>query len=92
MVFLRPTVVRTNFQSNNVAGDRYEFIRNVQTDSRGSSVILPEVQTPILPPLQDGRPVGGSMLNVPPAGRPEAMGVPPTNAPPAQTPPANQNQ
>lgn len=92
MVFLRPTVVRTNFQSNNVAGDRYEFIRNVQTDSRGSSVILPEVQTPILPPLQDGRPVGGSMLNLPPAGRPEAMGVPPSSPPPAQMPPANQNQ
>ncbi|WP_420472896.1 type II secretion system secretin GspD [Noviherbaspirillum sp. ST9] len=82
MVFLRPTVVRTNFQSNNVAGDRYEFIRNVQTESRGSSVILPEVQTPILPPLQDGRPVGGSMLNLPPAGRPEAMGVPPSSPPP----------
>ena len=91
MVFLRPTVVRTNFQSNNVAGDRYEFIRNVQTDSRGSSVILPEVQTPILPPLQDGRPVGGSMLNIPPAGRPEALGVPPST-PPGQTPPANQDQ
>jgi general secretion pathway protein D len=92
MVFLRPTVVRTNFQSNNVAGDRYEFIRNVQTDSRGSSVILPEVQTPILPPLQDGRPVGGSMLNIPPAGRSEAMGVPPSSPPPAQTPPANQSR
>jgi general secretion pathway protein D len=91
MVFLRPTVVRTNFQSNNVAGDRYEFIRNVQTDSRGSSVILPEVLTPILPPLQDGRPVGGSMLNLPPAGRPEALGVPPSSAP-AQTPPENPNQ
>jgi general secretion pathway protein D len=96
MVFLRPTVVRTNFQSVNVAGDRYEFIRNVQTESRGSSVILPEVQTPILPPLQDGRPVGGSMLNIPPAGRPEAQGVPPTSAPPAPStpnpPPANPNQ
>lgn len=91
MVFLRPTVVRTNFQSVNVAGDRYEFIRNVQTESRGSSVILPEVQTPVLPPLQDGRPVGGSMLNLPPAGRPEAMGVPPSSAPPAP-PPANPNQ
>lgn len=92
MVFLRPTVIRTNFQSNNVAGDRYEFIRNVQTESRGSSVILPEVQTPILPPLQDGRPAGGTMLNIPPAGRPEALAVPPTSAPPAATPPANPNQ
>ena len=92
MVFLRPTVVRTNFQSVNVAGDRYEFIRNVQTESRGSSIILPEVQTPVLPPLQDGRPVGGSMLNIPPAGRPEAMGVPPTDAAPVVPPPANQNQ
>ena len=92
MVFLRPTVVRTNMQSVNVAGDRYDFIRNVQTDSRGSSLLLPQVQTPVLPPLQDGRPVGGSMLNIPPAGRPEGMDVPPTSAPPVQTPPANQNQ
>ncbi|HYC41588.1 MAG TPA: type II secretion system secretin GspD [Noviherbaspirillum sp.] len=92
MVFLRPTVVRTNFQSVNVAGDRYEFIRNVQSESRGSSAILPEVQTPALPPLQDGRPVGGSMLNIPPAGRPEALGVPPSSAPPAANPPANQSQ
>jgi general secretion pathway protein D len=92
MVFLRPTVIRTNFQSVNVAGDRYEFIRNVQNQSRGSSVILPEVQTPILPPLQDGRPTGGSMLNIPPAGRPEALGVPPSTVPSVPNPPASQNQ
>jgi len=92
MVFLRPTVVRTNFQSVNVAGDRYEFIRNIQNEARGSSVILPEVQSPVLPPLQDGRPVGGSMLNIPPAGRPEAQGVPPSVLPPAANPPADQNQ
>lgn len=92
MVFLRPTVVRTSTQSVNVAGDRYEFIRNVQIDSRGSSLLLPQVQTPVMPPLQDGRPVGGSMLNVPPATRPETQGVHPTTAPPAQTPPENQNQ
>lgn len=91
MVFLRPTVVRTNQQSVNVAGDRYDFIRDVQTESRGSSVILPEVQTPILPPLQDGRPVGGALLNLPPESRSDGQTVPPASTPPATTAP-NPNQ
>ncbi|HEY0847703.1 MAG TPA: type II secretion system secretin GspD [Noviherbaspirillum sp.] len=95
MVFLRPTVIRTNQQSVNVAGDRYDFIREVQHDSRGSSVILPEVQTPVLPPLQDGRPVGGGLLNLPPESRSDGQAVPPASAPsvaPGETPPVNPNQ
>ncbi|HYD62992.1 MAG TPA: type II secretion system secretin GspD [Noviherbaspirillum sp.] len=96
MVFLRPTVIRTNEQSVSVAGDRYEFIRNIQSGARTDSWILPQMQMPALPPMQDGRPVGGSLLNLSPAARPEGAGVPPASAPqpaPQPTPaPANQNQ
>lgn len=90
MVFLRPTVIRSNMQSVNVAGDRYDFIRNVQIDSRGASVILPEVVTPVLPTLQDGRPEGGGWLNVSPESKPEEQNAP--AAQPVTPPPANQNQ
>lgn len=93
MVFLRPTVIRSNQQSVNVAGDRYDFIREVQVDSRGSSVILPEVKTPVLPPMQDGRPVGGALLNLPPESRSEGQPVPPASAPAGTTaPPSNPSQ
>jgi general secretion pathway protein D len=66
MVFLRPTVIRTNEQSMNVSGDRYDFIRGIQTVAQPEKVFgLPDVSAPALPPLQNGTPQGGSMLNVP---------------------------
>lgn len=97
MVFLRPTVIRTSQQSINVAGDRYDFIRDVQIDSQGMSTILPDVRTPVLPPMQDGRPQGGGLLNLPPESRSDQQAappatIPPASAPPVTPPPANQNQ
>ncbi len=93
MVFLRPSVIRTSEQSVSVAGDRYEFIRGIQSGARTDSWILPQMQTPVLPPMQDGRPAGGALLNLTPAAKPETGGAPPASAPPpAETPPANQNQ
>lgn len=90
MVFLRPNVVRTSEQSVNLAGDRYEFIRNVQVNTPGTTNILREVQNPVLPPLQNGRPVGGSMLNIDPRNQqPGAQPIPPATMPvpdPATTP------
>ena len=70
MVFLRPTVVRSNDQSVNLAADRYDLIRNVEVNSQpAQTAVLPDVDGPILPPLQNGQPVGGTLLRSPPASR-----------------------
>lgn len=64
MVFLRPTVVRSNEQSISVAGDRYDYIRGAQMAVQPlPNALLPDTDSPQLPPLDGGRPVGGSMLN-----------------------------
>src|SRR5450759_4600454 len=60
MVFLRPTVIRNNEQSVNLAGDRYDFIRNAQINGQ-PTIMLPNMDDPQLPPLLDGRMVGGPM-------------------------------
>jgi general secretion pathway protein D len=66
MVFLRPTVIRTNEQSMNVSGDRYEYIRGIQMGAQPDKVIgLPDVSAPSLPPLQKGMPQGGTMMSAP---------------------------
>jgi general secretion pathway protein D len=63
MVFLRPTIIRTNEQSVNVAGDRYDLMRNIETTAVPKpSWIMPDTGAPLLPPLQDGRPQGGNLL------------------------------
>ena len=68
MVFLRPTVVRSNDQSVNLAADRYDLIRNVEQGSQPAQTpLLPNMEAPVLPPLQNGQPNGGSLLRSPPA-------------------------
>lgn len=63
MVFLRPTVIRNDAQSVAVAGDRYEYIRGAQlANTPQKNAILPRYDAPVLPALQDGKPVGGAML------------------------------
>jgi general secretion pathway protein D len=63
MIFLRPTVIRTNEQSVNVAGDRYDLMRNIEIGATPKpSWIMPDTGAPVLPPLQDGRPQGGRLL------------------------------
>ncbi|MBS0309360.1 MAG: type II secretion system secretin GspD [Proteobacteria bacterium] len=65
MVFLRPVVIRSAEHSASVVADRYDFIRNAQSNSQPeSTLVLPSMQVPVLPPLQDGRPIGGSLLQV----------------------------
>jgi general secretion pathway protein D len=65
MVFLRPTVIRTNEQSVNVAGDRYNYIRNAEMNAQPEqTMVVPNLGGPLLPPLQDGRIIGGSLLNI----------------------------
>ena len=88
MVFLRPTLVRTTEQNMNIAADRYEYIRGQQIQGRPQpSIVLPDLGTPTMPPLESGRMIGGDLLNLPPG----ANGIPPRNpAQPLQTPPAYQ--
>ena len=63
MVFLRPIVVRSDAQSIAVASDRYDYIRGAQLAIQPeSNALLPRTDTPALPPLQAGRPVGGKLL------------------------------
>jgi general secretion pathway protein D len=89
MVFLRPTVIRTGEQSASVLADRYDFIRGVQAAAQPASpALLSGVRQPLLPPLEDGRPVGGSMLNVDPRNFPNLQPIPPATVP-AQPPDRN---
>ena len=63
MVFIRPTVIRTDNQSIAVASDRYDYIRGAQRAVQPEqNVFLPHTDTPYLPPLQQGRPLGGNLL------------------------------
>ena len=78
MVFLRPTIIRSNEQSVDVAGDRYDYMRAVERQAQPrETAVLPNMPAPILPDLQNGRPIGGTML------RPiaPAQGLPPKISP-----------
>lgn len=91
MVFLRPIVVRSNEQSVNVASDRYDYIRAAEFSAVPKPAWpLPNLGTPQLPPLNNGRIEGGGVLNVPPesvapssggAPSPSIGASPPGNAP-----------
>ena len=62
MVFLRPTIIRNNEQSVSLAGDRYDYIRDAEIAGQPErTLILPNMDAPQLPPLQDGRIVGGPL-------------------------------
>lgn len=87
MVFLRPTVVRSNEQSVSVAGDRYDYIRGAQMAVQPlPNALLPDTDSPQLPPLDGGRPVGGSMLNREPPGVRQSSGAS-TQSPVQPSPP-----
>ena len=99
MVFLRPTVIRTSEQSVNLVNDRYEYIRGVQEAGQPQpSFGLPDVKTPLLPPLQNGHPTGAPLLNMAPPidlrnkGQ-GAQPIPPATVPaPAPAPDKNQGK
>jgi general secretion pathway protein D len=77
MVFLRPTVIRNNEQSVQLAVDRYDFIRNEEAKQLPEqSSLLPNINSPQLPPLQNGRLDGGLTVNQPqPAPAANSSGV-----------------
>ena len=80
MVFLRPTVVRSNSQSVNMSADRYDLIRNVEQNSQPTqSPLMPQMDAPVLPPLQNGQPVGGNMLRAMPPVTAPYPGLPSLN-------------
>ncbi|MBC7499022.1 MAG: type II secretion system secretin GspD [Herminiimonas sp.] len=77
MVFLRPTIIRSNEQSVSVTGDRYDYIRNVELNAQPTAPsVLPRIDTPVLPPLDNGRPLGGDMTRSPPPARASGNAVP----------------
>ena len=81
MVFLRPTILRSNEQSVSLAADRYDYMRNIEINAQpGPKAGLPDISAPVLPPMEDGRPQGGVLINpLPQAG---------TTQTPASQPPA----
>ena len=92
MVFLRPVVIRNKDQSNNIASDRYDYMRssgiNAQPDS--GSVLVRDLGAPVLPQLDNGQPPpGGAMATVPPKPLAPAPAAP---RPPAQNQQNQQDQ
>jgi general secretion pathway protein D len=86
MVFLRPTLVRSSEQNMNIASDRYEYIRGQQIQGRPpQSLVMPDLGTPTVPAMENGRLIDGDLLNLPPG----ANGIPPRN-PVQQMPPQPQ--
>jgi len=87
MVFLRPTIIRNNQQSVDLAGDRYDYIRNEEIAGQPErTTILPNMDAPQLPPMKDGRMVGGRLEQVFPPIKQTA----PTQTPVPQQPAAAQ--
>ena len=62
MVFLRPTVIRSDEQSSDLAADRYEYIRNAEIKNKPENTLLmPTMDAPMLPELKNGKLVDGSL-------------------------------
>ena len=62
MVFLRPTIIRNNEQSVNLAVDRYDYIRNAEITGQPNTNALPNTEAPQIPPLKDGQISGGVLF------------------------------
>jgi general secretion pathway protein D len=55
MVFLRPYVVRDEATARSLVGDRYDLMRRFQGDTRQEPhPVLPQMEPPVLPPLDPG--------------------------------------
>ncbi len=64
MVFIRPTVVRNNEQSVDLASDRYEYIRAAQRNNKpDDTLLMPNMDAPLLPELKGGQLVGGNLYD-----------------------------
>ena len=79
MVFLRPTIIFSNEQNMSLAGDRYDYIRNAEIVGQSERTgVLPNMDAPLLPPLKDGRMVGGLLVK---QAEPHTTALPPNPAP-----------
>jgi general secretion pathway protein D len=94
MVFLRPVVVRSKEQNDNLSMDRYEFMRAAGATAQpvDDTVLLKNLGAPVLPSLVNGQPpAGGQMATMPPpapvAARPGAATGPGTIQPKAPAQP-----
>jgi general secretion pathway protein D len=94
MVFLRPVVVRSKEQNDNLSMDRYEFMRAAGATAQpvDDTVLLKNLGAPVLPSLVNGQPpAGGQMATMPPpapvAARPGAATGPGTTQPKAPAQP-----
>jgi general secretion pathway protein D len=79
MIFLRPVVVRSKEQSTSLAADRYDYMRTQQTSIKPeNSILVDDLGQPVVPPLQNGTPVGSPNVTrpVPPAPAPAANQAP----------------
>ena len=57
MVFLRPTVLRDGQKAESLTGSRYDYIMGEQKKAAvPSSPPLPNIESPVLPPLPDAKP------------------------------------
>ena len=98
MVFLRPIVVRNEVQSVALASDRYDYLRGSQRAIQPEpNALLPRTDSPMLPPLNEGRPVGGNLLQSPSPALPSAgasssavQPTPPAEVFPVEPPVINQ--
>jgi general secretion pathway protein D len=73
MVFLQTTILRDDVLMNRLTGSKYNYIRNIQRDTRKKGLLMmPKEEVPMLPPLDE-------QLALPPSvGSP-----PPTSAAPS---------
>jgi general secretion pathway protein D len=63
MVFLRPVIVRSAEQSDSLVTDRYDYIRGAEMTAQPKPAFgIPSMEAPLIPPLVNGRPAGGTML------------------------------
>ncbi|WP_426173033.1 type II secretion system secretin GspD [Massilia sp. TWR1-2-2] len=96
MVFLRPVIVRSKEDSNDISLSRYDYMRSSGIDAqpRDKTVLVKELGEPVLPPLTDGQPPpGAAMAPLPlkrPAPVPARPGMALPQAPPQQQPPQQQ--
>jgi general secretion pathway protein D len=80
MVFLRPTVIRSNEQSVNLSSNRYDYIRNTQIGSQPEQTLLmPNLGSAVMPRMENGKLIESNLYNKPDAKN--AVAAPPTTPP-----------
>ncbi|MES3020673.1 MAG: type II secretion system secretin GspD [Pseudomonadota bacterium] len=93
MVFLRPVIVRSKEQSNDIAADRYDYMRasGLAAQPETGNALIRDVGAPVLPPLVNGQPpAGGAMAKMPARALPPKTYVKPGTLAPVASPSGTQ--